>query len=366
MKTILFPIVLACALCPSPSAGAAEQGFKSIFNGKDLTGWEGNPNLWSVKDGAITGQTTKENPLRGNNTFLIWNDGTVSDFELRLSYKIAANNDKGFGDSGVQYRSKRLPNFVVSGYQANLMVAKPLTGILYEEKGRGIIHQLGQKVVIKTDPNDANKPRIEVVGSLGKSEEIQASFKTDDWNDYVIIAQGNHLQHFINGKQTADVTDEDEARAVKSGILALQLHAGEPMTVQFKNIRIKMLSGMASAKSDVGLLQGDWAPLEIVANGEKASEDALSKIHLKIKGNEYFLETNNGPSQGSFKISENDNNPRSMDVTTQSGDELPAIYEISGDTFKACYAVNGAARPTEFKSTEGSDHVLAVYKRKSP
>jgi len=188
MKTILFPIVLACALCPSPSAGASEQGFKSIFNGKDLTGWEGNPNLWSVKDGAITGQTTKENPLRGNNTFLIWNDGTVSDFELRLSYKIAANNDKGFGDSGVQYRSKRLPNFVVSGYQANLMVAKPLTGILYEEKGRGIIHQLGQKVVIKTDPNDANKPRIEVVGSLGKSEEIQASFKTDDWNDYVIIA----------------------------------------------------------------------------------------------------------------------------------------------------------------------------------
>ncbi len=113
------------------------------------------------------------------------------------------------------------------------------------------------------------------------------------------------------------------------------------------------------------LLQGDWVPVELVSNGEKASDDALANVKLRIKGNEYFLETNKGPSQGSFKIAAS-GNPRSMDVTTQSGDELPAIYEISGDTFKACYAVNGAARPTEFKSTEGSDHVLAVYKRKSP
>src|SRR6266545_206236 len=177
MKRTLFSLLTVWAIGHSVFTFAAEEGFKSIFNGKDLTGWEGNPNLWSVKDGAITGQTTKENPLRGNNTFLIWNDGTVSDFELRLSYKIAANNDKGFGDSGVQYRSKRLPNFVVSGYQANLMVAKPLTGILYEEKGRGIIHQLGQKVVIKTDPDDPNKHKVEVVGTFGKSEEIQASFR---------------------------------------------------------------------------------------------------------------------------------------------------------------------------------------------
>ena len=218
----------------------AEKGFLSIFNGKDLTGWDGNPKLWSVKDGAITGQTTAENPTKGN-TFLIWTNGVVSDFELRFAYKIVADNDKSFGDSGVQYRSKALPDFVVSGYQANIMVTKPLTGILYEERGRGIIHQLGQRVVIKTDPGDSKKYKVEVVGSFGKSEEIQARFKTDEWNEYVIIAQGNHLQHFINGQQTADVTDEDEARAAKSGILALQLHAGPPMTVQFKNIRVKKL-----------------------------------------------------------------------------------------------------------------------------
>ena len=225
-------------------AADSEAGFRSLFNGKDLTGWAGRPEHWSVQDGAITGKTTKEKPARGNN-FLIAKDGeknlVVGDFELRLSYKIVANNDKSFGDSGIQYRSKELPDFVVSGYQANLMVTKPLTGILYEEKGRGIIHQLGQKVVIKANPDDPKKHKIEVTGSFGKSEEIQKSFKSDDWNDYVVIAKGNHLQHFINGVQTADVTDEDEAHAAKSGILAFQIHAGEPMTVQFQNIRIKEL-----------------------------------------------------------------------------------------------------------------------------
>jgi Domain of Unknown Function (DUF1080) len=217
-----------------------EAGFVSIFNGKDLTGWNGNPRVWSVKDGAITGQTTPENSLT-KNTFLIWTNGAPGDFEMRFSYKIVANNDKSFGDSGMQYRSKELPDFVVSGYQANFMATKPLTGILYEERGRGIVHQLGEKVVLKADPDDPKKHKVEIVGSFGKSEDIQARFKTDDWNDYVIVARGNHLLQFINGTKTADVTDEDETRAAKSGIIALQLHAGLPMTVQCKNIRIKVL-----------------------------------------------------------------------------------------------------------------------------
>lgn len=245
-NSLVSSCVTTLLLLVASTLGAAEPeaDFKSLFNGKDLTGWAGRPDHWSVQDGAITGQTTKEKPAKGNN-FLIAKDGeknlVVSDFELRLSYKIVANNDRSFGDSGIQYRSKELPDFVVSGYQANLMVTKPLTGILYEEKGRGIIHQLGQKVVIKTNPDDPKKHKIETTGSFGKSEDIQKSFKADDWNDYVIIAKGNHLQQFINGVQTADVTDEDEARAAKSGILAFQIHQGDPMTVQFKNIRIKEL-----------------------------------------------------------------------------------------------------------------------------
>ena len=88
---------------------------------------------------------------------------------------------------------------------------------------------------------DGKKPKVEVVGSVGDSNEIQASIKNEDWNDYVVIAKGNHLQHFINGKQTVDVVDEQESKAAKEGIIAFQIHAGPPMKVQFKNVRIKEL-----------------------------------------------------------------------------------------------------------------------------
>lgn len=222
-------------------AAGNEAGFKSLFNGKNLTGWDGRPQHWSVEDGAITGRTTKEHPAKGNN-FLIWTNGTVGDFELRCSYRITPNNDKGFANSGIQYRSKEFPevgDHVVGGYQADMEAGNTYTGILYEERVRGILAERGQKVVIKADPDDPKKHKIEVVGSVGNSAEIQAAIKKDGWNDYVIIARGNHLQHFINGKQTVDVVDEQESKAAKLGILALQLHAGEPMTVQFKNIRLK-------------------------------------------------------------------------------------------------------------------------------
>jgi hypothetical protein len=215
---------------------SAEEGFVEIFNGKDLTGWEGNPKLWLVKDGAITGQTTAENPAKGN-TFLIWTNGTVGDFELRCSFKLTPGDSKGFANSGVQYRSKvaNPANWVVHGYQADMEAGPTYTGILYEEGGRGILAQRGEKVVIGPDG------KKQVTGSVGDAAEIGAAMKKGDWNDYVIIVKGNHLQQFINGKQTIDVVDEEEAKRAMSGILALQLHAGPPMMAQFKDIRLKKL-----------------------------------------------------------------------------------------------------------------------------
>src|SRR4051812_25085812 len=99
--------LLGCCLSSFQSARAAETepGFKPLFNGKDLSGWEGLSQFWSVQEGAITGRTTKDNPAKGN-TFLIWKGGDVSDFELRLSYKLSADGGRGFANSGVQYRSK--------------------------------------------------------------------------------------------------------------------------------------------------------------------------------------------------------------------------------------------------------------------
>lgn len=223
---LLFPALL--------QAGETIQ----LFNGKDLTGWEGMANLWSVKDGAITGQTTPENPTKGN-TFLIWKGGDVSDFELTFQYKITGDDAKKSGNSGIQYRSKIVDpaNFVLSGYQADFETGTTYSGILYEEKGRGILAQRGQQVTL-TSGDNPKKPTITVTGETGKSADIQAAIKQGDWNDYKVTAKGGHLQHFINGKLAVDVKDET-AEGAKSGVLGLQLHAGPPMTVQFKNLELK-------------------------------------------------------------------------------------------------------------------------------
>src|SRR5436190_12732801 len=207
----------------------AEADFKSIFNGKDLSNWKGRTNHWSVEDGCITGTTSKENPAKGNNFLILQQDGTnatVADFEARFSYKFSSD----WGNSGMQYRSTARPNFVVTGYQADFEVGKTYSGILYEEGGRGILAERGEKVVIHEDNGKLKK---EVVGKVGESKEIQANIKQGDWNDYVVIVKGNHIQHFINGMQTVDVTDEQESKAAKSGVLAFQIHQGEPMKVQF-------------------------------------------------------------------------------------------------------------------------------------
>jgi 3-keto-disaccharide hydrolase len=227
-----------------PKLGARKVGqAQPIFNGKDLDGWAGNKELWSVQDGAITGKTTAEKPIK-HNTFLVWTGGTVDNFELTFKWKLVANNDKGFGNSGVQYRSRvNQPGEngpIVSGYQADFDFGNQYSGILYEERGRGILAQPGQKTVIKPDPADPNKVKVEVTGSVGKPDEIKAAIKQGDWNEYRVVAKGNHVQHFINGKQTVDVTDE-HPKAPTEGILALQLHAGQPMTVQFKDMMLTEL-----------------------------------------------------------------------------------------------------------------------------
>lgn len=222
---------------------AAELGqtdWQWIFNGKDLTGWDGDPRLWSVKDGAIHGQTTKEKPARGN-TFIIWRGGKLKDFELKLKFRIQN------GNSGVQYRSKEVSKWVISGYQAEVCNGQPQVGFLYHEKGRGRLVNVGDIMVI--DKNGKKN----VIGKVSdKDELIKAGYyKEKDWNEYHIIAQGNHLKHYLNGYPTMElidndrVTDPDDPKdrrgAAREGVLALQIHAGPPMVVEFKDIRIRNL-----------------------------------------------------------------------------------------------------------------------------
>ena len=226
------PIFLALPLLFAASLHAEE---KQLFNGKDLTGWEGNMKLWSVQDGALTGKTSDSGDTKiSHNTFLIWKGGTVSDFELTFKYRIEK------GNSGIQYRSKELEaganGPIVAGYQADFEAGKVYSGILYEERGRGILAERGQKTVIEAE---GNGHKVVADGKVGDSAEIQAAIKSEDWNEYKIVAKGNHVQHFINGKQTVDVTDRDKAHAPKEGILALQIHAGPAMVVQFKDLLLK-------------------------------------------------------------------------------------------------------------------------------
>ena len=206
-----------------------EDGFKALFDGKTLKGWDGNPEFWSVQDGVITGNTTKEKPTKGN-TFLIWRAGKTGDFELRLKYRIVG------GNSGIQYRSEEVDKWVMKGYQADFDASLKYAGILYEEKGRGILANRGKKVEID------NNGKIKETGSTTSEKKILDAFKKEDWNDYRVVAKGNHLIHEINGNVTVEVVDNHEAKRKMSGLLALQLHAGPPMTVQFKDIQLKDLA----------------------------------------------------------------------------------------------------------------------------
>jgi Domain of Unknown Function (DUF1080) len=234
IRTILTGVVLlVIALAAGAEPAKNADGTLALFNGKDLSGWDGNPKFWSVQDGAITGQTTKENPTQGN-TFLIWKDGKVKNFEIRLKFRMLSEE----GNSGIQYRSKDHGNWVVGGYQADVDAGNTYTGILYEERGsRGIMAGVGEQVEWTAEG------KKQVKGTVGAAKEIKDGVKKKEWNEYVVIAKGSHLIHAINGKVTVDVTDNDPKHQVAEGILALQLHAGPPMTIQFKDISLKVLDG---------------------------------------------------------------------------------------------------------------------------
>ncbi len=226
MKPILTLALLA-------SLATAEE--TKLFNGTDLTGWEGDPKFWSVQDGAITGASSPENPVP-HNTFIIWKGGEASDFTLTLKFKMTPGDAKKYTNSGIQYRSKVIDpaKFIVGGYQADFEYGEAYSGILYEEKGRGILAKRGEQVVI-SQGEAPGKPKLEVTGKTGDSKEIQAAIKKDDWNEFKIVAEGANVKQYINGLLTVDVTD-NTAEAPKTGVIAFQMHQGPPMKVQFKDV----------------------------------------------------------------------------------------------------------------------------------
>ena len=228
--------VFACVTVVLFANFAFAKEAKELFNGKDLDGWEGNPALWSVEEGAIVGRTKADAPLK-NNEFLIWKDGDVDNFKLTFQYRIEG------GNSGVQYRSKVLDpaKWIVGGYQADIDSSPTYSGINYDERGRGILANRGERVTIDREGKKTTE-------KFGDAAELQKSIRANDWNDYEIEVRNARMKHTINGKLMSETIDREREKRAKSGVLAFQVHAGPPMTVKFRKLQYEPLEPKALAR----------------------------------------------------------------------------------------------------------------------
>jgi type 1 glutamine amidotransferase len=230
-KFVLIALIVVCMA--AGSAVADEGGFKPIFDGKTLDGWKASEmSHWSVADGAIVGLTTPDNPAKGNQ-FLVWQLGELDDFDLKLEYRISGTDS---ANSGIQIRSQFHKEGFVSGYQADIDRGGTWVGALFDERGRGMLAARGQKTTIAAD---GKKNTASFADGDGKA--MMSIVNKDGWNEYEVIAKGNHITLKLNGKVTAEVIDNDKKDREFSGVLALQLHAGPPMKIEFKDIQLKRL-----------------------------------------------------------------------------------------------------------------------------
>ena len=223
---------------PQPLPFDNHEGFTSIFDGTTLKGWDGDPKFWRVEEGAIVGQTTAENKLT-ENTFVIWRGGEPGDFELKVEYRIDATN------SGIQIRSVHVPpggegrgailgKWVMKGYQADIDAENRYTGQIYEERGRAFLAMRGQFSYV---PEGGG---AKVVGSLQTTDdELKGIIKNNDWNQAHIIARGNMITEILNGHVTSVLVDDDTKGRMLKGLIGFQIHVGEPMKVEFRNIWLK-------------------------------------------------------------------------------------------------------------------------------
>lgn len=237
-----FHALCLCLGLVLPLCAGGTEGFRRLFNGVDLKGWDGNPELWSVVEGVIVGQTTAARKL-AYNEFLIWRGGHVADFELRFKMRQTGNN------SGVQYRSREYPEvgrWVVGGYQCDIHPIPQNNGQLYEERGRKLIGRNGHSVVV--DPR-GEKWLVDELGMVTTDVTV--------WNEYTIVARGNHIEHRINGRTVFKLSDfQSDSRAL-NGLLAIQIHQGPPMRVEISEILLRTLPPVELTAFEPSLIQKD-------------------------------------------------------------------------------------------------------------
>ena len=219
---------------PEPPAGE-EPGFASIFDGKTLDGWEGDPKYWRVEAGDIVGEITPETIVKSN-TFLIWRGGEPADFELKAEFRITSG-----GNSGINYRSVVVPDkvtpsnrYAMRGYQCDMDGQRRYTGNNYEEKGRLFLAVRGQVTRV------TGKRKPTVLANVGDPQELGKLIR-DDWNSVHIVARGNILMHHVNQHLMSVVIDDDAQGRMMKGLIGVQVHVGGPMQVRYRNWRLKNL-----------------------------------------------------------------------------------------------------------------------------
>ena len=220
---------------PEAQAGD-EPGFVPIFDGKTLTGWEGDPKYWRVVDGVMTGEITPDTLIKSN-TFLIWRGGSPRDFELKVDYRITTG-----GNSGINYRSVVVPDavtpankFAMRGYQCDIDGQNRYTGNNYEEKGRLFLAVRGQ---VTSAVTGTRTPLV--ISNLGDNKEL-AALLTTDWNSIYLAVRGNTLMHSINRRLMSVTVDDDPAGRRMEGLIGVQVHVGGPMKIEYRNWRIRNL-----------------------------------------------------------------------------------------------------------------------------
>ena len=230
----IAPLALAMVTATFlPFVQAAEEpGFRSIFNGHSLTEWTPrDPSFWTVENGVIVGRITKDRPCT-TNQYLVWNGGELADFELKLDMRL---NGEGGINGGFQFRSRRLPDGDVCGYQMDNNLRTDWLARLYDEYGRHDLAFRGERATF-----DANGKRVAQPLDPARPKP-PAHFRLEDWHEYHLTCIGPKISLRVNGQLIAEVEDNDPRRAEPQGILALQLHSGPPTVTEFRNIRLKLL-----------------------------------------------------------------------------------------------------------------------------
>lgn len=217
-----MPVCLAVLLMPCRSVAGDSSERVEMFNGRDLSGWEGAPGWWKVEDGALTSESTPEKKCVKPN-YLVWTGGEPADFQFDCEFKLSAD-----GNSGIQIRSERRPDHDMFGYQADMTGDGKLLGFIYHHQ-YGLVAGRGTRVTISAD----GKRQTETVAD---PKALLARYKPDDWNQYRIRCEGAKTSVWINGVLMCDITDQSAKTAVTKGFIGLQMHPGPPMKVRFRKL----------------------------------------------------------------------------------------------------------------------------------